>query len=251
MRTAFSSFLALIVTLVLLAILATTLEPGPYSKPALPAAPSDQPPSNPSSRSSLDELIDKIEAARSCSVDADCTIQTFGCPIDCYSPVSTDKVEMLAYEFESLRLSESWSCAYWCVGVPEQARVACIDGQCQMSIGGLPDELTQAVETVPLLLLDQRHNGQYVRVYGYLRRNEQLLILYPSREACVEIDTKRSWLEIRAYLQPPENYRRLPCSRTMVIGRYEAGPFLTWGAGTAVGRIQEVTYFRVAPLPID
>lgn len=251
MRTALSAFLALLVTLVVLAILATILEPRHLSKPALPAVPSSPPPSNPSSRLPLDDLIGNIEAARLCSVDADCTIQTFGCPIDCYSPVSTDKVEALVREFESLRLSETWSCAYWCVGVPEQARVACIDGQCRMSIGGLPDELARAVETVPLLLLDQSHNGQYVRVYGYLRRKNEVLILYPSREACVENDTERSWLEIRAYLQPPENHRRLPCSRTMVIGRYEAGPILTWGAGMAVGRIQDVTYFRVAPLPVD
>ncbi len=250
MRTAFSAFMALIVTISLVTLMATALDlrvnesiEGDRVESIVPRRASEN-------ETPLEQLIGNIDGSRQCSVDSDCVIATFGCPLDCYSPVAVTKLGSLNAQFAALGLAEFWSCAYWCVGVPDQAVASCIEGRCEMSIRGLPEDLARAVETVPMLLLDASRNGQVLRVYGYLRRQEGINVLFSTLDACVGRDTGKAWVEVRSYLQPPDDDRRRPCRRTMLIGRYEHGPFLVWGAGEASGRFREVSYFRLERLPI-
>lgn len=79
-------------------------------------------------------LRDRIETARYCTTDSDCTLFDFGYPIDCMTSVAKSEITMLRGEFRSYEESCDYRVYFDCPAEPMQRRAVCQENRCSVSL---------------------------------------------------------------------------------------------------------------------
>lgn len=75
-----------------------------------------------------EQLVQAIEAARSCELDSDCKIVSFGCPFGCANSINKNSEAALAAKVAEFREDDCPSCAYRCRNLTHEPR--CVVGVC-------------------------------------------------------------------------------------------------------------------------
>ncbi|MBY6205496.1 hypothetical protein [Halomonas denitrificans] len=76
------------------------------------------------------EVQARIEAATACSSDADCTLESFGCPFKCLSAVRLDDVAELQDVVADFRADSCIQCANTCRAIAPGTRARCVEHRC-------------------------------------------------------------------------------------------------------------------------
>lgn len=134
MRTAFSAFIALIVTLTLFVVMAFWVDPDEETEPRAEWRSVLKQREFKDEWRAYDVLRAYIETATFCEVDEDCTIHSFGCPMDCWSVVAKDQVEFIENTMDEVTSSTRLGCTYQCGGPPRGARAICVAGVCGLGV---------------------------------------------------------------------------------------------------------------------
>lgn len=134
MRTAFSAFLAVLVTLTLFVIMAFWVDPPTDSRRYAEWSEAAQTRQEAQEWRLYDAVQLYVDSATACSMDSDCTIQAFGCPLDCFSVVAKDQVERIKDMKSEVSRRTGMGCIYGCAGPPVGARAVCIGGQCRLGV---------------------------------------------------------------------------------------------------------------------
>jgi len=72
----------------------------------------------------------RIEATTTCSSDADCTLESFGCPFECLSAVRLDHVAELRDTVTDFRADSCIQCANMCRSNAPGTRARCVEHRC-------------------------------------------------------------------------------------------------------------------------
>jgi hypothetical protein len=89
-----------------------------------------------------DVIQSYVDTATACSSDSECTIHSFGCPLDCFSVVATDQVELIGELKRAVHQKTGLGCVDQCAGPPAGSRAICVAGACRLAMvpGGTPDD---------------------------------------------------------------------------------------------------------------
>ncbi len=139
MRTALSAFLALVVTLGLFVAMAFWVDPDKETELRAEWRSALKQQELRDEWRAYDILRAYIDTATSCEVDEDCTIHSFGCPMDCWSVVAKGQVEFIENTMDEVIMNTSLRCSYQCGGPPRDARAICVTGVCGL---GVPQRFT-------------------------------------------------------------------------------------------------------------
>ncbi|MBY6205497.1 hypothetical protein [Halomonas denitrificans] len=139
MRTAFSAFIALMITLALFVLMASWVVPQTDSRRYAEWSEEARDREFQREWGRYDAIQQFVDTATACSVDADCTIHAFGCPLDCYSVVARDQVELIEEMKDAVHQETGMGCIYACAGPPEGSQAICVGGECRL---GEPQRIT-------------------------------------------------------------------------------------------------------------
>lgn len=90
-----------------------------------------------------DALRDRVDSARSCATDDDCTLFDFGYPIDCMTSVAKTEITDLRHKYRRYEQSCAFRVYFDCPAEPMERRAACRDNRCVVTletVDGLKDE---------------------------------------------------------------------------------------------------------------
>lgn len=76
-----------------------------------------------------EEVTRQIERAKNCQSDADCVIESFGCPFGCFTSVNANKVDAI-HELIGAIPNECSTCQYRCRNIDPIA--VCQEGKCEV-----------------------------------------------------------------------------------------------------------------------
>ena len=79
-------------------------------------------------------LRDRIESARNCTVDSDCTLFDFGYPIDCMTSVAKSEITALRVEYRKYEQSCEFRVFFDCPAEPMKRRAVCQENRCSVSL---------------------------------------------------------------------------------------------------------------------
>ncbi len=86
-------------------------------------------------RAGEEAAMQLIDDSKSCSVDSDCRLASFGCPFGCVSSVSSKLLPDIEAAIEEL--SRCNTCVYMCAPPMFEWQARCTEGQCRVHDGTL------------------------------------------------------------------------------------------------------------------
>lgn len=134
MRTALSAFLALIVTLGLFVAMASWVDPDKETELRVEWRSMFEQQEFKNDWKAYDILRAYIDTGTSCEVDEDCTIHSFGCPMDCWSVVAKDQVEFIENTMDEVIMNTGLRCSDQCRGPPRGSQAICVAGVCGLAV---------------------------------------------------------------------------------------------------------------------
>lgn len=84
-------------------------------------------------------LIARVDAARYCATDDDCTLFDYGFPIQCLTSVSKEEITALRFEYRNYEQSCEYRVYYDCPSGPLERQPVCRSGRCEVEL--VKDEL--------------------------------------------------------------------------------------------------------------
>ena len=96
-------------------------------KPEAPAA---------SCQATEDALRERIDQARACSTNSDCTLFDFGYPIECMTSVAKSEITALRLEFSDYEQHCEFRVYYDCPTEPMRRRAVCEQNRCTVRLQG-------------------------------------------------------------------------------------------------------------------
>ncbi len=85
-------------------------------------------------------LRDRIDTARYCATDSDCTLFDFGYPIDCMTSVAKSEITALRLDYRRYEQSCDYRVYFDCPAEPMERRAVCEENRCIISL--------QAIDTL-------------------------------------------------------------------------------------------------------
>ncbi len=79
-------------------------------------------------------LRDRIDTARYCTMDSDCTLFDFGYPIDCMTSVAKLEITALRFEYRRYEQNCDFRVYYDCPAEPAERRAVCQEKRCSVSL---------------------------------------------------------------------------------------------------------------------
>lgn len=79
-------------------------------------------------------LRDRVETARHCTSDSDCTIFDFGYPIDCLTSVAKSEISALRHGYRNYEESCEFRVYFDCPAEPMRRRAVCRESRCSVSL---------------------------------------------------------------------------------------------------------------------
>lgn len=79
-------------------------------------------------------LRERVETARYCTTDNDCTLFDFGYPIDCMTSVAKSEITDLRYEYRRYEQSCAFRVYFDCPAEPMERRAVCQENRCSVSL---------------------------------------------------------------------------------------------------------------------
>ena len=114
------------------------LQIGTGERPAAPAAESPVAPGPIPPALSCEEtensLRDRIDTARYCTTDSDCTLFDFGYPIECMTSVAKLEITALRIEYRKYEQSCEFRVFFDCPAEPMERRAVCQENRCSVSL---------------------------------------------------------------------------------------------------------------------
>jgi len=105
-------------------------------------------PEQPDCMQAESELASRLDQSRSCVVDADCTLASFGCPFECVTPVGKSALDDLKRKEGSFQQS-CQRCVSECPVTLDKWRATCVRQQCivlDRSIDELEEETLRLMD---------------------------------------------------------------------------------------------------------
>ena len=100
-------------------------------------------------------LRNRVDSARSCTTDSDCTLFDFGYPIDCMTSVAKSEITSLRHEYRGYEQSCNFRVYFDCPAQPMVRRAVCKQNRCAVSL-----ETTDGLESETLDYLGIGSSGQ-------------------------------------------------------------------------------------------
>lgn len=79
-------------------------------------------------------LRDRLDTARHCTMDSDCTLFDFGHPIDCMTSVAKTEITVLRLEYRRYEESCEFRVYFDCPAEPMERRAVCRENRCSVSL---------------------------------------------------------------------------------------------------------------------
>ena len=79
-------------------------------------------------------LVDKVDNARSCSIDDDCTLFDYGYPIQCLTSVAKTEITALRLEYRKYEESCAYRVYYDCPSGPMEREAVCRNNRCTVEL---------------------------------------------------------------------------------------------------------------------
>ena len=79
-------------------------------------------------------LRDRIDTARKCTTDDDCTLVDFGYPIDCMTSVAKSDISGLRLEYRKYEASCDFRVYFDCPAEPMERLAVCRENRCSVSL---------------------------------------------------------------------------------------------------------------------
>lgn len=83
---------------------------------------------------SENSLRGRVEAARHCTMDSDCTLFDFGYPMDCMTSVAKSDVTALRHEYGKYEQNCEYRVYFDCPAEPMQRQPVCKNNRCTVSL---------------------------------------------------------------------------------------------------------------------
>lgn len=109
-------------------------------------------PALPECKDTEDSLRERVETARHCDTDSDCTLFDFGYPIECMTSVAKSEITALRLEYRKYEQSCDFRVYYDCPAEPMQRRAVCHEQRCTVSLETID---TLRDETLEYLGIDE------------------------------------------------------------------------------------------------
>ncbi|RLA22120.1 MAG: hypothetical protein DRQ63_13080 [Gammaproteobacteria bacterium] len=100
-----------------------------------------------------DDLRQKVEGARSCSTDDDCTVADYGYPIQCLTSVAKSEITSLRLEYRNYEKNCAFRVYYDCPSGQARRQAVCRNNRCEVDL--VTTDLLQE-ETLEYLGIEQR-----------------------------------------------------------------------------------------------
>lgn len=81
-------------------------------------------------------LVGKVESARYCSTDDDCTLFDYGYPIQCLTSVAKSEITALRLEYRNYEKSCAYRVYYDCPSGELQRQAVCKNNRCEVDLVG-------------------------------------------------------------------------------------------------------------------
>ena len=101
------------------------------AEPTLPPVTGLQAPSCEETENSLRE---RVETARYCATDADCTLFDYGYPIECMTSVAKSEITDLRHAYRKYEESCDFRVYFDCPAEPMERRAVCRESRCSVSL---------------------------------------------------------------------------------------------------------------------